>query len=149
MRFSPHNRKMNRHPDPIRVTLSLWLVLFLTVWNALRIWTAIAWRNALTEFSARPAPVVSAIIGAVWLATGIILLWSISRKRAWAGKMLIGASAAYSAWYWIERLAWQAPRPNWPFAVILNLALLVFIYFTTKSMTREANEQQVENSTLE
>ncbi len=39
---------------PFRVTLLLWLVLFLTAWNALRLWTALAWHNVLNEFSAQP-----------------------------------------------------------------------------------------------
>ena len=134
---------------PFRVTLSLWLVLFLTAWNALRFFTAIAWRDVLLEFSANPPPWVAALVGAVWLIAGCMVLWSLLWEKAWAGNALLGAAAGYSAWYWIERLIWQAPRPNWPFAVILNLFLILFILFARRAMTREAYERKNENPTLE
>ena len=133
----------------LRVTLSTWLVLFLTAWNALRLFTAVAWRNVLLEFSANPPPWVTASVGVVWLVTGLLLLWSILWEKRWAGKMLLGAAAAYSVWYWIERLVWQAPRPNWLFAVILNFVLLLFILFAMRPMTREAYERKNKNPTLE
>jgi len=133
----------------LRVTLSVWLVLFLTAWNALRFFTAIAWRDRLIEFSASPPFWVTALVGAVWLVTGCIVLWSIGWEKKWAGNMLLGAAAGYSIWYWIERLVWQAPRPNWPFAVILNLLLVLFILFVKRALTRETNERKNKNPALE
>lgn len=132
-----------------RVTLSLWLVLFLTAWNVIRLWTSIAWRETLLEFAAKPGPVVAAIASTVWTITGVVLLLGMAQGKAWAGKMLMGAAAGYSVWYWIERLVWQEPRPNWPFAVIFNLILLVLIFFTNKSLTRESYDRENENPTLE
>ena len=137
---------MSKHP--FRVTLLLWLVLILTTWNALRLWTAIAWHNMLNKFSAQPTTII-AVSGAFWMFTGIVLLWSIWQKKAWAAKLLIGASAGYTVWYWSERLVWESPHPNWLFAVIVNLVLLVFILFVTKSLTREAHEQKIENPTID
>jgi hypothetical protein len=129
----------------LRVTLLLWLVLTLSAWNALRLWTALAWHNVLDEFSAQPASTVTTICGAVWMVTGVILIWSIWQKKGWAAKLLFGASAGYTVWYWSERLIWQTPHPNWLFAVIVNLALLIFILFTKRSLTREAHERKIEN----
>ena len=83
------------------------------------------------------------------MVTGFILLWGIWQKKAWAVKMLIGAATGYTVWYWCERLIWQNPRPNWPFAVIVNLILIVFILFTTRSMSREAHEREIENPAIE
>src|SRR3990172_8559710 len=111
---------------PFRVTLLLLLVLFLTVWNGLRLWTAIAWHNVLNEFSAQPISTITAVSGAIWMMIGIILLWSIGQKKTWAAKLLLGTSAGYTVWYWSERLIWQNPHPNWPFAVIVNLVVLIF-----------------------
>jgi hypothetical protein len=134
---------------PFRVTLLYWLVLTLSAWNILRLWTALAWHNVLDEFSARPSSTSIALNSALWIVTGIILIWSLWQKKAWAAKLLIGASAGYSIWYWSERLVWQNPHPNWLFAVIVNLALLVFILFTTKLLTREAHERKNENPKIE
>jgi hypothetical protein len=132
-----------------RVTLLYWLVLTLSAWNGLRLWTALAWRNVLDEFSDKPTVAITAISAAVWTVTGIILLWSIWQKKTWAAKLLLWAAAGYSVWYWSERLIWQNPHPNWLFAVIVNLALLVFILFTAKLLTREAHERKNENPKTE
>jgi hypothetical protein len=130
---------------PFRVTLLYWLVLTISAWNGLRLWTALAWHRILDEFSAQPTSTITAVSGAVWLITGIILLWSISQEKAWAAKMLLGVAAGYSLWYWSERLIWQAPHPNWLFAVIVNLGLIIFILFASKSLSREAHERNNEN----
>jgi hypothetical protein len=134
---------------PIRVTLLYIVVLTLTAWNGLRLWTALLWHHALDEFSSRPSSAVIAISGAIWMIIGIILIWSIWQKKAWTKKMLLGASAGYSVWYWSERLIWQTPHPNWLFAVIVNLTLIAFILFTTKLLTREAHERNIENQKVD
>jgi len=133
----------------LRVTLLLLLVLSLTMWNGLRLWTSLAWQPALNEFSARPSPIVTAFSGAVWVITGAFLLWSILQKKSWAVKLLLGAAAGYTVWYWTERLVWQNPHPNWLFAVIVNLAVLVFILFNIKSLSREAYERKIENPKID
>jgi hypothetical protein len=134
---------------PFRVTLLLWLVLILTAWNALRLWTSLAWHNVLIEFSARPAPLIITTVSLVWIVTGIAIVWGIWQNKEWTSKLLLGSAVGYTIWYWSERLLWQEPRPNWPFAVILNLALLVFIIFATKSLAREAYERQPPHQKIE
>ena len=134
---------------PFRVTLLLCLVLIFTVWNGLRLWTAIAWQDVLDEFSAQPISTITAVSGAIWMVTGIILFWIIWKKKAWGAKLLIGASAGYTIWYWSERAIWHNPHPNWPFAVIVNLVLIFFILFTTKTLTREAHERKIENPEID
>ena len=84
----------------------------------------------------------------IWTLAGL-LAWAIWRERPWAKNLLFGVTAGYTIWYWSERLVWQMPRPNWPFAVILNLVLIVFIIFTTKSPTREAYERESEHQQVE
>jgi hypothetical protein len=82
------------------------------------------------------------ISGLIWGFAGLFLLWIIWQGRPQGRKILLGALAAYSTWYWVERLFWQIPRPNWPFAVILNLVLFVFIILLTKPSVREAHERE-------
>ncbi|MCX6059430.1 MAG: hypothetical protein NTW69_14920 [Chloroflexi bacterium] len=130
--------------NPFRVTLMLWLVLSLTAWNALRAWTSLAWRGVLDEFSSLPSSTVTAVSGMIWMMIGILLAWGLWQRKFWASKLLLGASAGYSVWYWSERLIWQSPHPNWPFAVIVNLVLFGFILFTVKLLLREAYEQKNE-----
>ncbi len=138
---------MSRHP--FRVTLLYWLVLILSAWNGLRLWTALAWQDVLNEFSASPPPIVTAISAGVWILVGISVLWSVGQRKPWAWILLIGSASAYSAWYWVERLAWQVPHPNWLFAVIVNLTGMLFILFNARLLSREAHERNIENRTVD
>lgn len=131
------------------VTLTLWLVLITITWNIIRLWTSLAWSGVLVEFSARLAPRVSASMGGIWIIVGGILYWGIWQEKAWSGKMLLGTAAGYTVWYWGERLFFQNPRPNAMFAVIVNLGLLILIFFASKSLSREAYERKNENPGIE
>lgn len=134
---------------PPSVTLALWLVLILTAWNALRTWTSITWQAVLLEYSIRMSPVIGTIVGLLWFIIGGILAFGIWRKKAWGAKLLIGAAAGYTVWYWSERLIWQNPRPNVPFAVVMNLVGLLVIFFAWRSLSREAYERNTENPATE
>lgn len=134
---------------PFPVTLTLWLVLITIAWNILRVWTSIAWNNVLIEFSASIPPAISAVIGGIWIVTGLVVYWGIWQGKAWAGKVLFGTAAGYTVWYWSERLFFQNPRSNAIFAVIVNLGLLILIFFATKSLSREAHEREFENPKVE
>lgn len=130
------------------VTLTLLVVLSTLIWNIIRVWTALAWNNVLTEFSARLPSTASAFIGGIWVAVSYFLCWSIWQRKAWAGKMLLGTAISYTVWYWSERLFFQNPRPNAIFAVIVNLGLMIVIYFAYKSISREAYERENENPVI-
>lgn len=134
---------------PFPVTLALWVVLFTLIWNILRVWTALAWNNVLTEFSVSLLPIASAIIGGIWVVLCYFICWSIWQGKAWSGKMLLGSATSYTVWYWSERLFFQNPRPNALFAVIVNLGLMIVIYFAYKSISREAYERENENPVIE
>jgi len=125
------------------------MVLIILISNIVRAWTALAWRDVLSEFSASLSPITSASIGGIWGVIGGILFWSIWQGKAWAGKMLLGTATSYTVWYWSERLFFQNPRPNAIFAVIVNLGLLFIIYFAYKSISREAYERENENPVIE
>jgi hypothetical protein len=126
---------------PFRVTLSLWLVLLFTIWNILRVWTAIEWRAVLLEFGVLLGPVYLVISGALWFVVGVALIIGILRIITWARFVLLWRAAGYTIWYWIDRLVWQEPRPNWPFVLILNLVLLVFVIFASNSLARNSYER--------
>lgn len=134
---------------PFPVTLALWVVLFTLIWNIIRVWTALAWNNVLTEFSVSLLPIASAIIGGIWVVLCYFICWSIWQGKAWSGKMLLGSATSYTVWYWSERLFFQNPRPNALFAVIVNLGLMIVIYFAYKSISREAYERENENPVIE
>ena len=133
---------MNRS---VSVTLTLILVLILTIWNLIKAWTAIAWQNVLLEFSVKVMPQLSAVISIMWVIVGVILIWGISQKKIWSKKMLIATATSYTVWFWSERLIWQNPKTNTVFTILLNLGILIIIYFAT----REAYERTIENPAVE
>jgi hypothetical protein len=132
----------------LRVTLLIWLVLTLTAWNAVGLWTALAWKKVLTQYSSQPAPAITLISSIIWLSLAVLLLWGILQTKAWTSKLLFWVSTTYTLWYWFERLAWENSHPNWLFAVVVNLAILIFISFTLRAVSREDHERKIENPTI-
>jgi hypothetical protein len=103
----------------------------------------------ISEYSTQLTPTIIIVSSLVWLVVGIILFGSIWQRKAWANRLLFGAASGYSVWYWSERLILENPHPNWLFAVIVNLAIITFVLFCMKSLTREAYERKFENPTVE
>lgn len=110
---------------PLCVTILLWLVLSLTAWGGLRLWSALRWWNDLQRFGTPPGAAYIAVSGGAWLLAGMSLLWGIWRQKAWARIGLILTAASFSVWYWCDRLFFQLPRANWPFALGATIILLV------------------------
>jgi len=115
----------SRYKRPFSVTILLWLVLSLTAWNGLRLYSAVQWWSALLEFASPPGPWYIAISAGAWLGTSILLLWGMWQAKPWIRYALLGAGAGFTVWYWCDRLFFQAPRANWPFALGATVALLV------------------------
>jgi hypothetical protein len=134
---------------PVRIVLLLLVVFCLTAWNALALWTALAWRGALNQFESEPGYIVTAVSGLIWMIVGILLLMGIWQGKSWAANLLFGAAACYTLWYWTELLVWEAPHPNWQFAIVVNLVMIGFVRFASRSLTREAYEQKNENPKFE
>jgi len=122
-----------RSRQPGRVTVLILLVLWLSVWNALRLWTAVDWRGPLTEFALRPGPVYIAVSGSFWLALGLLVLWAMWRGWRRARLLYLAAALCYSAWYWADRLLFQQERFNWPFALAVNVLLIFIVVFGLRS----------------
>jgi hypothetical protein len=132
---------------PFGATLLLWLVLLFTIWHGLRLWTALAWWNTLTEFSANPLYI--GISGLFWLGIGLWVLRILLLKTPRAQATLLGTSAGYSGWYWIDRVLWKVPRENWIFALGVNLVVLFFVFAASFFWKREANGRKREDETTE
>ncbi len=127
---------------PLRVTLLLWLVLFVISYNVIRLWTAITWSDLMTEVNNQPGWLINALIGGLWISLGCIVFYGIFTLKKWARKGVAGLSIGYIAMYWFERLLWQTPRPNWPFALILQFLLLMFILYASSGVIQESHGGQ-------
>jgi hypothetical protein len=112
---------------PFSVTILLWLVLSLTAWSGLRLYSAIQWWSTLSEFTSPPGPLYIAVSGGIWLAASILLLWGMWQAKAWIRYALLGAGAALIIWYWCDRLLLQRFSGNWPFALLSTILLLIVL----------------------
>jgi hypothetical protein len=140
---------------PFGVTLFLWLVLSLSVWGAIRLLAALRLWDVLYEFGARLSPLYLSITGAVWTLAGLMLIWNIRSRKTWARWAIPVCIGLWLVEYWIERLFFQAPRANLPFALItsallLSLTIAITLNRNTKHFfTRsEEHEQPYEDTTF-
>ena len=112
---------------PFSVTILLWLVLSLTVWSGLRLYTSIRWWSVLREFASPPGPTYIAASGGIWLIASLVLLWGMWKAKEWIRFALLGAGAAMAAWYWCDHLLFQEPSRNWPFALLVSVLVLAIL----------------------
>ncbi len=112
---------------PFRITLLLALVLIVTVLSAVRLSTAIAWRNTLESYFPAGFALYSALSGAFWTLVGLGVLWAFHRRVRYLRLILLGSAAAYAAWAWLDRIFIQSSlRNNWPFDLLVTILLLAF-----------------------
>lgn len=142
-----------RRKRPFGVTLLVWLVLSLSAWGLVRWLAALRWWDVLLEFGARLSPLYLSITGAGWAMVGASLLWGLFTGRSWARLGILLSSFLWLMEYWIERIFFEAPRANLPFALIASLVLLTVTLVsalnrkTVRFLTRsEEHEQPNENS---
>ena len=129
------------------------MVLSLSAWGAIRFLAALRWWDVLYEFKASLSPLYLLLTGAIWGVAGIALFWSIWSNKTWSRVAILAVVILWLAEYWIERLFFQTPRDNLPFALVLSFLLLALTFvitlnrhtknFLTKS---EAHEQSNEHS---
>ena len=115
---------------PFGVTLLLWLVLSLSAWGAIRLLGTLRWWSVLSEFGARLSPLFLSITGTIWVLVGLALLWGLFTGKPWSR---LGIPVAIFLWameYWAERLFFQSPRANIPFALIATVLLFVLTYIS-------------------
>ena len=109
---------------PFGVTLLLWLVLSLSAWGVVRWLAALRWWDVLIEFEARLSPLYLSITGAAWVLVGAVLLWGLFSGKRWTWPGIPLAVLLWLLEYWIERMFFESPRANLPFAVIASILLL-------------------------
>jgi hypothetical protein len=124
-----------RNPRPIRISILAILILSFAVWNGLRLGEAIFLWRTLEEYGVNPLYI--SISGAFWLFVGFMLVWGLWQGKTWGRLAVIFGTAAYTSWYWFDRLVLQESHANWPFVLIANIILLLIIfYILTSEKTR-------------
>ncbi len=113
---------------PFLVTLLAGSVLILTVFNAIRFGTALTQWDLILRFMARPGPVYIAGTGLFWALGLLIATLSLWFGWKWARPTAAALIAAYTAYYWFDRLFYQSlvARENQRFALGMTIFYLFF-----------------------
>ena len=124
---------MHKSPNPpVSVTIITLFVLFITSWNAIRTYSAIANWLVLAEFKANPVYIFGT--GLFWALAGLWLLRCIWKRVSYTFRACLAAAGLYYLWYWCDRLFVQSsPAPNVLFSAVFSSVLLV-IYITILSI---------------
>lgn len=130
---------------PLGVTLLLWMVLSLSAWGAVRFAASLRWWDVLSRFDSRLSPVYLSISGAGWVVAGGVLIWGVLSRKKWTYPALLSYFLLWVVVYWIERLFFQAPRPNLLFVLILSLlflavTLICALHRSTKNFLTRSEE---------
>jgi hypothetical protein len=115
----------SKRPRPISISILVLIILWLAIWNGLRLGEAIFYWNIYKAYNTYPLYI--SISGGIWFIIGLFLAWSLWQGRRWGRVAVICASAGYVAWYWFDRLVLQEPHANWPFVLVANIIILFLI----------------------
>lgn len=141
---------------PFGVTLLLWMVLMLSAWGVVRFFAALRWWDVLNEFEAGLSPLYLSITGAGWGVAGSVLFFGIVNSKTWVRPAIVISTLLWLIEYWLERIFFQSPRANLPFAltcsitvIIVTLILMVLPGITSFFAKSEEHEQPDQKSTSE
>lgn len=117
-----------------------WVLLggmaWFTLSQALRLVQAVTLWSWLMEVQVWPGPAYHAVTGLIWALAGGIGLVGLWRHQRWGLRLCEVTLVTWSAWNWLDRL-WVSPSPtalsNWPFALGINLVLLLVLFLITNA----------------
>ncbi len=118
---------MNKNQNPpANVTFLVIIVLFISAWNILRVFSAIMNWTVLLEFRANVPYILGT--GLAWAIISIWLSIEMIRQRNHARLFGLFTGGAYFCWYWGDRLLIQtSPAPNITFSLIFSsVSLLLY-----------------------
>ena len=135
---------------PFGVTLLVWMVLSLLAWGAVRFFASLRWWNVLVEFRSTLSPLYLSVTGAGWSVVGCVLLASLFFGKKWTHRAILTSILIWLIEYWIERVFFESPRANLPFAVtgsivILCITLIVTLNKRTQNFFTRSEEYEQRN----
>ncbi len=102
------------------------LILYLALWNCLRLVQALRSWDLLAAYQARGGPLYLVISGGTWAILGFYLVWATWRQKPWAWGALLGSAAGYTAWVFFDRYFMQNQHNNNEFFLAGFIAGLIF-----------------------
>ena len=150
MSGATHSHKSMLRKKPFGVTLLLWMVLTLLAWGAARFFATLRAWDVLIEFGSSISPLYLSITGAGWGVAGCVLLWSMFAGKKWTRRAILTSILIWLIEYWIERVFYQSPRANLPFAMvgsvlIISITLISTLHKSTLDFFTRSEEYEQQN----
>ena len=135
---------------PFGVTLLIWMVLSLLAWGLVRFSATLHAWDVLIEFGASLSPLYLSVTGAGWAVAGGVLLWSMFAGKKWTPRAILTAISVWLIEYWIERVFYQQPHANLPFAVagsivIIGITFISALHKSTRNFFTRSEEYEQQN----
>ncbi len=128
----PASNSLPSPKRPFSVTLLAWMVLIMALLGWLRLYEVLRQWQYLRTLTPAPPVLYLALTGLIWGSAGIALVWGMVLGRSWAPRLMRGSALTYTIYYWCDRF-WVADpayiNSRWPFALGLNIALMIFIFW--------------------
>ena len=131
--MQPASEAIPKRRRPWYLTWLTVLVLFFALLNLLRMLAALRQWSYLKELPLSVAPLYLALSGAFWFAAGLPLAIGLWFGRRWARTAAWIAGLMYLLYYWVDRVWLAQPQTlatRWPFALMLSIGLLIFLFVT-------------------
>lgn len=119
----------NDDPTPFSVTTATLVVLLITFWNAVRVYSSLINWQVLSEFGANPAYIF--ITGLFWSLTGAWLFITIRKRESYSRRANMIAAGLYYLWFWLDRLLVQvSTAPIFKFLISSSTIVLAIFFIS-------------------
>lgn len=124
---------------PLSVTFLALGVLTLAGFNLLRFVVSLQQQEFLDSLLSVHPLYISAT-GLFWAVVGLSLTWGLWFGKGWSARGTQAAALLYSLYVWLDRLlvASDGSRYNWPFAVVVNIVLVVLVFWILSNRKAKA-----------
>jgi hypothetical protein len=135
----PQSEHLPVRRRPLSVTFLALGVLTLAGFNLLRFVVSLQQREFLDSLLT-VHPLYITATGLVWAVVGFALTWGLWFGKGWSVRGTQAAALLYSLYFWLDRLlvASNDSRYNWPFAGIVNVLLVVLIFWILSNRKAKA-----------
>ena len=135
----PQSEHLPVRRRPLSVTFLALGVLTLAGFNLLRFVVSLQqWDFLDSLLSVHPLYIT--VTGLVWALVGFILTWGLWFGKGWSVRGTQGAAILFSLYFWLDRLlvASDGNRYNWPFAMVMNIVLVVLVFWILSNRKAKA-----------
>jgi len=133
----------NYENRPFSIKLLAIYALLMAFWNGLRLMQGVIFWPSFQAYNLRPAPIYIVISGGFWMIIGLIDSWGLWERKVWSWSITVIITISYGLWYWSDRLIFQKPHANWPFALGATFILISTAFsFLFSPRTRQSFKER-------